>query len=241
VQYLADGEYFGCEIPARSHLPWFYAGLPGEPYTGTGPSSGTLEVVLGTYLKMPRAKFRHTLINCSKKAGLCSSLKPLRHPEDIEGEGATTIGEGCSLKLAPTWPKIAGVRKQQPARSLIGGLFPPDSAFSGYASHAAKRHSVLEVTRPGQAAPSTRQIEPTPHFQDQRGQQHLYRPLQAPPVTTLLATAPAKSNAMNAASGNWLLGGPARSRGQEANAHCPPTAQTYCTSQPNGGPRKLHT
>jgi hypothetical protein len=76
----------------------------------------TLEVVLGTYLKMPRAKFRHTLINCSKKAGLCSSLKPLRHSEDIEGEGATTIGglvspdEGCSLKLAPTGPKIAGVR-----------------------------------------------------------------------------------------------------------------------------------
>jgi hypothetical protein len=108
------------------------------------------------------------------------------------------------------------------------GLFPPDSAFSGYASHAAKKHSVLEVTR---LAPSARKIELAPHFQDQRGQQHLYRPhrpLQAPPITTLLAAAPAKSNAMNAASGNWLLGDPTRRRDQEANAyHAPaPTGRT---------------
>jgi hypothetical protein len=115
------------------------------------------------------------------------------------------------------------------------GLFPPDSAFSGYASHAAKRHSVLE------AAPSARQITTT--SKTKRGHQHLYRPHRAIAGAARHHSSrrrPCKKQCDECCIWKLATGRPhpeKRPRGQ-CVPH-PPTAQP--TSQLNGGPRKLHT
>jgi hypothetical protein len=112
-------------------------------------------------------------------------------------------------------PNIAGVREQQPASSLIGEPFPYRQPFSGYASHAAKTHSVSELLDQDQQPPD----KATSHtFNASAAQRQFLQASISITGNTLLAIAPAKSNAMSAASGNWLLLCPTARRDREANA-----------------------